>query len=349
MSIDISGVTEFGIALVDPKELKIRPPFSDLFPINPAVRDAIRRSMQENGFDGSKPINVWRRENVVVDGHTRKEVAEELGLDVAVFFHGFETEDEAFEYAVANQRNRRNLADADFVRLVAMVDTRKQRGGDRRSEDFKPPGGGMKSSAEKTAALVGISPRKVERIRTVQDHAPEEIREAVEEGRMTVNRAYAETQKKRKESSPGSARKSSLRDSISPKQRAVPVMDGGGESTIIIPTHEELGRIYQSRAWTEEEQSYLDSLPSKSRFPGRKFEEDAILYRRIAPLLRQIASEINDAVGPRSEAGATVLYGILIKFVDIPPVSCWEPCRHCGNSGSPCRKCRGGGFVIPGF
>jgi len=86
------------------------------------------------------------------------------------------------------------------------LDKRRSRGGDHKSAEYqaksKAPDGGIDSrsaSAKATAQTIGISPRKVERARTVLDNADPETREAVREGKKSINRAYQETQAKRKE------------------------------------------------------------------------------------------------------------------------------------------------------
>ena len=40
------------------------------------------------------------------------------GVDVLVCFHDFSDKDAAMDYAVANQRDRRNLTDAEIASLV---------------------------------------------------------------------------------------------------------------------------------------------------------------------------------------------------------------------------------------
>jgi hypothetical protein len=54
-----------------------------------------------------------------------------------------------------------------------VVDKRKQRGGDHRSEHAKskPSSDGIETSAAATAELVGTSPRKVEKVRSIFDYA----------------------------------------------------------------------------------------------------------------------------------------------------------------------------------
>lgn len=52
-------------------EVKTRPPFKDLFPVAENVLKAIQNDMEQNGYDLSQAIIVWKKEMVVVDGHTR--------------------------------------------------------------------------------------------------------------------------------------------------------------------------------------------------------------------------------------------------------------------------------------
>ena len=59
------------IRTTDPKSLTIRHPFSTLFTVEPHVLDAITENMATDGYDYSKPIDVWAEEGIVVDGHTR--------------------------------------------------------------------------------------------------------------------------------------------------------------------------------------------------------------------------------------------------------------------------------------
>jgi hypothetical protein len=94
------------------------------------------------------------------------------------------------------ERNRRSLTDAELLKCVTVLDERKKTGP---KNSFTPSGVKLGASSETTAELLGVSPRTVERVRTVLDHAPEPLREAVERGEKTVNAAYTETQERRKE------------------------------------------------------------------------------------------------------------------------------------------------------
>jgi hypothetical protein len=82
-------------------------------------------------------------------------------------------------FRLHRQMDRRNLSDAEFWRCLQWSDKRKERGGDHKSYEFKsnvPDGTIEKPSREITAELLGVSPRKVSRARTVMDHGDEETK-----------------------------------------------------------------------------------------------------------------------------------------------------------------------------
>jgi protein gp37 len=146
---------------------------------------------------------VWDEGQAVIDGHTRIKAAQEAGIaDIPVHYKSFETEDEALAYAIHLQRNRRNLTDAEIIRCIEALDRRKERGGDHKSAKFqeksKAPDGAIDKTSQETARVIGISPRKVERTRTILEHAEEPVKEAVKAGEMSINQAYQVTQEKRK-------------------------------------------------------------------------------------------------------------------------------------------------------
>jgi ParB family chromosome partitioning protein len=166
-------------------------PFKSLFPIRKDVLDRITADMKRYGFDNAHPIILWAGHKLtVVDGHTRLLVARKLGINmIPVVVREFENEAKALEYAINSQRNRRNLTDAELMRCITALDKRGKAGRPRIGE----PGG---RSAARTGAILGISRVKVEKIRSLLDHAPEEIRDAVRSGNLTINRAYVITMEK---------------------------------------------------------------------------------------------------------------------------------------------------------
>ena len=138
----------------------------------------------------------------MVDGHTRLAAAQKIHLNkVPITLKEFVGEDEALQYAIRSQCNRRNLSDAELLTCLSELDKRKMRGGNSIASREA-----IGKFAEKTADLLGISRTKVEQLRTVYDHAPEKLKEAVSRGDISINKAYKETMKQRCEEDAGAAK-----------------------------------------------------------------------------------------------------------------------------------------------
>ena len=174
--------------------IKTASPFRDLFPIQERVLDEIYGDIQKPGYDKSKPIVLWEsHDSVVIDGHTRLRAARKAGLgQIPVVLKAFPDEENALQYAIRSQRNRRNLTAHEILTCIAELDKRRKAGrpgNDKLAQDCANFG----KSAQETAGILGISVRKVEQARTVQERASDDIKEAVKSGEMSINAAYNRT------------------------------------------------------------------------------------------------------------------------------------------------------------
>jgi len=179
------------------ESLKTQAPFDSIFPINNSVLTSITVDMRRNGFDQAHPIITWN--GIVIDGHTRLQAATLAGLDdVPVIERDFKNEDAAVRYAIACQRDRRNLTDADIVRLVKELDKRRSKGErtDLASSEAKSTQG---KSADITAEAIGTSRSKVEKVRAIEAKATPEVKSALDAGDITINAAHQSTLKTEKQ------------------------------------------------------------------------------------------------------------------------------------------------------
>jgi len=181
-------------------KLVIKSPFCDLFPIDENLVKAIAADMRRNQYDETRPIVLWRGKNIVIDGHTRVKAAQLAGRHFVPHAEKtFKDEEGALRYAIHNQRNRRNMTEADLLRCIEAVDKRRGRGkGQHRvGGKFQPkaPNGTTGRSAEETARIVGTSARKVNRARRVLSDPKE--REEVMAGKKTIHQASQDVKKKR--------------------------------------------------------------------------------------------------------------------------------------------------------
>lgn len=164
--------------------LKTAEPFSNLFPIRESVLSEIIADMNINGFDAGHPIVVWNM--TVVDGHTRLRAAIAAGIEmIPIISRTFADECEALEYAIRAQRNRRNLTEWELLQCLQKLDFRKKVG--RPGKAGTVPHG---KSCELVAEALGISCKKVEKLRAIMDYGTDEIKEALRQGKYTINGAY---------------------------------------------------------------------------------------------------------------------------------------------------------------
>ena len=175
---------EYPLVKVPVWSLKTAEPFCNLFPIRPTVLSEIIEDMNKNGFDAFHPIIVWNM--TVVDGHTRLRAAAAAGIEtVPVVCRNFANEDEALEYAIKTQRNRRNLTDWELFQCLQKLDFRKKVG--RPEKRSSAPHG---KACDLIASTLGISAKKVEKLRAINDHGTDEIKDAFRRGEYTINGAY---------------------------------------------------------------------------------------------------------------------------------------------------------------
>jgi len=193
-------------------ELKIEEPFKSLFRIDDHILSAIRKNIKTNGFDNSQPIIIWQGKNIVIDGHTRLQAMDEIGFGhIPVHEHSFKDENEALEFAIHKQRDRRNLSDGDILHLVEKLDQLLPRGGDRKSifgfpkiddsyktltlsereiairEGFRSR---MRDSRDRTAELIGISTDKVSQCRHIMNNCNKHEINEITNGEVSIHQLY---------------------------------------------------------------------------------------------------------------------------------------------------------------
>lgn len=107
--------------------------------IDPELRDFLESTsdqsteeltgiLRENGGP-DRPIEVWKEEGYIVDGHRRYEICNRLDLPFAVKEMSFEDKNQVRDYMVRNQLANRNLSDFARAELLAMrAETLKKEG-----------------------------------------------------------------------------------------------------------------------------------------------------------------------------------------------------------------------------
>ena len=171
-----------------------RPPFSTLFEISRTTQDAISESMKKNGFDHAHPIILWK--DVVVDGHTRLKAAILNGIErVPVEVKLFASEQDALEYAIHNQRDRRNISEAELLSVISVIDAPMSKI-DAGAKGGKAEGDKVEPTHKVTAKKLKIGESKVTDARTVLTDADAVLE--VQTGKKTIREAARNVREKKK-------------------------------------------------------------------------------------------------------------------------------------------------------
>ena len=158
---------------MEPKfEIKVDPEIESLIPpLKPEEQAKLLESIKMEGC--RDPLVVWAEHNILLDGHNRFAICQELSIPFRVTMLSFPDKDHAMLWILRNQLGRRNLSDFQFKLMVGReyeLEKKVTWGGDRKSDAFKVnqfrQNGGVDSStetAERLAEEHNISPRTVER------------------------------------------------------------------------------------------------------------------------------------------------------------------------------------------
>jgi hypothetical protein len=148
----------------DPKSLKVNPAFQSLIPLQSKGEClALEESIQAEGC--RDPLLVWKGHNVVLDGHTRRELCLKHKKQVKVREVELPDEKGAVEYILQVQRQRRNLTREamSYFRGAEYNAVKQQRGGKRPGKKSKGQSDPLTTTAAHVAEKYGVSEKTVKR------------------------------------------------------------------------------------------------------------------------------------------------------------------------------------------
>jgi len=161
-------------------DIIVDPEFSKVFDINKEVEQDITESIKKDGYDKSQPVVVWKGENILLDGHTRRKSSIAAGLEeILVTEKDFENRAAALNYVYERQVVRRNLTGGEILTAIKMM----------------PTGKGL--SIAKLAERLGVSKSTVNKAIDVVKNSSDEDIQAINSGDMTIYEANAKNRKAR--------------------------------------------------------------------------------------------------------------------------------------------------------
>ena len=184
--------------------MQIKKEFKDLIP--PLTKEEFKQLENNCMSEGIREkILTWN--GFIIDGHNRYEIATRWDLDFETENKHFENEEAVKEWMILNQFGRRNLSNYQrSVLALELEDVFKEKAKD----NLKLSGGrgvkGKQISAEvkpietrkELSKVASVSHDTIAKVKKIQEKAPEEVKEKLRTGEVSINAAYKEIKKEEK-------------------------------------------------------------------------------------------------------------------------------------------------------
>ena len=172
--------------------IRIDPEFKSIIPsISPEELAQLESNILQEGC--RDPLVVWQE--TLIDGHNRYSICTKHGLPFKTIETEFPDREKAKEWIILNQFGRRNLSAYDRSLLALKLkglfrekaeEKRRESGGAVPQKSAKPP----IDTRQELARVAGVSHDTISRVEVIEQKAPEEVKEKLRRGDLTIHKAY---------------------------------------------------------------------------------------------------------------------------------------------------------------
>ena len=148
-----------------------------------------------------EPILTWN--DYIIDGHNRYKIAQQWSLEYKTESKTFNSEDEVKEWMILNQFGRRNLS--NYQRSVLALQLEDVFRAKAKENQIRKPNSVLQISAEQKldtrkelSKVAAVSHDTIAKVKKIQEKAPEEVKEKLRTGEVSINAAYKEIKKEEK-------------------------------------------------------------------------------------------------------------------------------------------------------
>jgi len=133
---------------------------------------------------------------VIIDGHNRQSLCEKHGIAYQMAVFSFEDMLEAKQWAVNNQKGRRNLGKWELgkiaLKLKPEVEAKAKENMGTRTDlsATLPEGFSAVDTRKELAESVGLGERTMGKVMQIDEHAPAAVREALDNKDLSINQGY---------------------------------------------------------------------------------------------------------------------------------------------------------------
>ncbi|MCI8486352.1 MAG: hypothetical protein HFJ20_04545 [Clostridia bacterium] len=181
--------------------MKIDEEFKNLIP---KLTNEEFKQLEENVLkEGCRePLIIWNE--TIIDGHNRYAICSKHNIDFKTIIKDFANREEAKMWIIKNQFGRRNLSVYDrSVLALKLEDLFKEKAKENQIVAGEKFGKGCQISdkaienkiepvdtKKEIAKIAGTSHDTIAKVKKIEEKAPEEVKEKVKNGEMSINQAY---------------------------------------------------------------------------------------------------------------------------------------------------------------
>lgn len=193
------------------KEILIDPEFKALIPaLNPEELSQLEENLISGGCRDALVIWPFNGSNLLLDGHNRKRICEEYGIPFQVVEIDIKSRDKALLWIIENQEGRRNLNKYQRAKLQLKkkpIIARLAKENQKTHGNTAPgkPKTLLQNSAkvidtrEELAKAAKVSHDTIHKVEVLEREATEELKDKLESGEVSINQAYTDIKRKKKE------------------------------------------------------------------------------------------------------------------------------------------------------
>ena len=180
--------------------IEIKQEFKDLIP--PLTKEEFKQLENNCMSEGIREkILTWN--GFIIDGHNRFEIATRWDLDYETESKHFDNEEAVKEWMILNQFGRRNLS--NYQRSVLALELEDVFSKKAKENQVRKPNSVPQISAKQNvdtrkelSKVASVSHDTIAKVKKIQEKAPEEIKEKLRTGEVSINAAYKEIKKEEK-------------------------------------------------------------------------------------------------------------------------------------------------------
>ena len=284
------------------KKLKINETFKKLIP--PLTKEEFSQLEQNCIAEGIREaIIIWN--DMIIDGHNRYEISLMYDLPFETNELYFKDENEVKEWMTLNQFGRRNLSNYQrSILALQLEDVFKEKA----KENLKlSEGKGKQKSAEvkvepietrkELAKVAQVSHDTIAKVKVIEAKAPEEIKEKLSSGEVSINQVYQDIKKEEK--------KELLEQKKQQYEERILSTSNNEFKINIFNTNEKFRVIYSDPAWSYNDKQDTPNLGGASKhyqtmsvneicnLPVKEIsEKDSVLFLWVTSPLLEDAFEV---------------------------------------------------------